>query len=270
MREGGSVRTLMQIGVVLAGLAVLWAMEAGGLRLQPLGQPRPVGTISEEGMALSRDAWATPLVPGRLLQGAWRASLGASPELLGGSTLLSPLRLLTTARGPEEDGPRGLGRWLGAQRRAGSREEAPRLRLSPGAGPGGVQPLRLLLPAEGPVTSPFGPRPSPFDGRREFHVGVDIGVPFGSAVRAAGDGLVLFAGRDEGYGQLLVLSHGDGVTTRYSHLGGGMASAGQRVEAGEVIAHVGRSGRTTGAHLHYELWVQGKPLNPRRYLTEAR
>ncbi|MBI2369484.1 MAG: M23 family metallopeptidase [Deltaproteobacteria bacterium] len=240
MREGGSVRTLMQIGVVLAGLAVLWAMEAGGLRLQPLGQPRPVGTISEEGMALSRDAWATPLVPGRLLQGAWRASLGASPELLGGSTLLSPLRLLTTARGPEEDGPRGLGRWLGAQRRAGSREEAPRLRLSPGAGPGGVQPLRLLLPAEGPVTS------------------------------AAGDGLVLFAGRDEGYGQLLVLSHGDGVTTRYSHLGGGMASAGQRVEAGEVIAHVGRSGRTTGAHLHYELWVQGKPLNPRRYLTEAR
>ena len=127
-----------------------------------------------------------------------------------------------------------------------------------------------LWPVIGPITSSFGQREDPLNaGEGEFHTGVDIGVSFGTAVRAAADGMVESAGLANGYGREVILNHGNGIETLYAHLSGFAVTAGEQVSKGQVIGYVGLSGRTTGPNLHYEVRIHNTPVNPHRFLRET-
>ncbi len=126
-----------------------------------------------------------------------------------------------------------------------------------------------LVPAAGRQTSRYGHRKSPFTGRRTMHRGVDIAAAAGSDVVAPGDGKVIYAGRSKAFGKIVILRHGFGIVTKFAHNSKLKVRKGQKVKRGEVIALVGSTGRSTGAHLHYEVWVNGKPANPKRFLLEA-
>jgi murein DD-endopeptidase MepM/ murein hydrolase activator NlpD len=123
-----------------------------------------------------------------------------------------------------------------------------------------------LWPVEGRITGAFGARVDPFSGEGAFHRGVDISAAYGSMIVAPADGVVSFADFSSGYGRMVVIEHGHGVTTRYGHLSAFAVTDGQHVQRGETIGYVGLSGRSTGPHLHYEVWVRGTPVNPYKYL----
>ncbi|MFH1102417.1 MAG: M23 family metallopeptidase [Pseudomonadota bacterium] len=120
--------------------------------------------------------------------------------------------------------------------------------------------------ADGLITSPFGYRKSPFTGEYEFHKGIDIGAPPGTPVLAAIDGVVTVSQGEGDLGNVLVIDHGQGMISRYAHIEKALKHAGDRVKAGEKIALVGNSGRSTGPHLHYEIRINGVPVNPDKYL----
>lgn len=120
----------------------------------------------------------------------------------------------------------------------------------------------LIWPLRGPVTSRFGFRRHPLFRRHHFHTGVDISAPRGTPVPAAHAGKVLFAGWYGGYGKLVILDHGDGVSTLYGHLSRISVRTGQSVSRRQVIGHVGSTGYSTGPHLHYEIRRNGRPVNP--------
>jgi murein DD-endopeptidase MepM/ murein hydrolase activator NlpD len=126
-----------------------------------------------------------------------------------------------------------------------------------------------LAPVSGFFSDGFGWRRDPIDGSREFHKGVDIVAPSGTPVRASADGLVTAAGRMAGYGSMIHLAHGYGLGTRYGHLSRVMVTPGQRVKRGDVIGLVGSTGRSTGPHLHYEVFRTGVQVDPRKYLGES-
>jgi murein DD-endopeptidase MepM/ murein hydrolase activator NlpD len=123
-----------------------------------------------------------------------------------------------------------------------------------------------LWPVRGLVTSPFGARMSPYGEGLEMHPGIDISAHYGLPVTAAGSGEVIFAGRDPGYGSLVIVDHGGQLDTLYGHLSALYVREGQSVRRGQAIGAVGATGRATGAHLHYEVRVNGAPVDPRRYL----
>lgn len=127
-----------------------------------------------------------------------------------------------------------------------------------------------IWPVNGPITSSFGEREDPIlAGEGEFHTGVDIAVSFGTPVHAAADGIVEKAGWETGYGRLVIISHGSGIETLYAHLSGFAITEGQQVHQGQVIGYVGRTGRTTGPNLHYEVRVHNTPVNPHRYMRQT-
>jgi murein DD-endopeptidase MepM/ murein hydrolase activator NlpD len=123
-----------------------------------------------------------------------------------------------------------------------------------------------IWPVQGWVSSPFGARTSPFTGKREFHKGLDISAPNGTPIYAPAKGNVIFTGRDGGYGLSMMIDHGSGIKTRYAHLHSIAIKRGQKVTRGELIAYVGSTGRSTGPHLHYEVRLNGVPVNPMRYV----
>jgi len=123
-----------------------------------------------------------------------------------------------------------------------------------------------LWPLEGSITSGFGVRLDPMNGEGAFHTGIDIAAPYGSPVRAGGDGEVTAAQLGSGYGQSVELDHGHNVMTLYAHLSAIAVLPGQHVIRGQVIGYVGQSGRATGPHLHYEVRVNNIPVNPLAYL----
>lgn len=134
--------------------------------------------------------------------------------------------------------------------------------------------LRMLktLPVDAPLshyreTSPFGPRVDPINDREGFHPGVDLAAPYGSPVYATAPGVVTFAGWDDGYGKIVRIDHGHGLSTGYAHLHRYTVVVGERVAAGTVIGYVGTTGRTTGPHVHYEVRLNGKPVNPAAFLA---
>ncbi len=131
---------------------------------------------------------------------------------------------------------------------------------------GGSTPGRFRFPADGPITSPFGERMHPIFHTMRMHTGIDIGAGYGSAVRAGGDGVVVLAGPASGYGNAIVVDHGGGIATLYGHLSRFAVHAGQRVTAGQTIGAVGNTGNSTGPHLHFEVRVQGVPVDPMPYL----
>lgn len=125
-----------------------------------------------------------------------------------------------------------------------------------------------IAPARGILTSGYGMRRDPLSGSRAFHQGVDIASAPGQAVRATADGLVVRAGNLGGLGRAVVIAHGFGTTTRYGHLARLAVTPGNEVRRGDVIGYVGNTGRSTGYHLHYEVHVDGKPVDPTTYLLE--
>ena len=125
-----------------------------------------------------------------------------------------------------------------------------------------------IKPARGWFTSRFGYRISPFTGRPVMHNGVDIAASPGSPIYAPADGIVSFAGYDAGYGKLVSIDNGYGVTTRFGHTSQIFVEVGQRVHRRDVIAAVGSTGRSTGPHCHYEVRVNGVPVDPMNYILD--
>jgi len=126
-----------------------------------------------------------------------------------------------------------------------------------------------LWPVVGRITGVFGERLDPFSGEGAFHSGLDIASRYGDEIRATGDGIVDTVEQRAGYGRLVIVDHGFGVTTWYGHLSGFNVQVGMRVKCGDVIGYEGDSGRSTGPHLHYEVRIYNTPVNPWRYLRNV-
>ena len=112
------------------------------------------------------------------------------------------------------------------------------------------------------ITSYFGTRDTGIDGASTFHNGVDLGAPYGTPIYASEDGQVTFAGSSSGYGLLVKISHGGGVETRYGHCSTLLVKSGQYVEKGDIIALVGSTGVSSGNHVHFEVRINGTPVDP--------
>ena len=251
--EGDPVRAALGGTVTFAGQVarVGWVTvdHGGGLRTTygPL-QPRAVraGRLVAAGDRL-----------GRLAAGArhldWGARLGdAYIDPLG---LLGPWQVhLVDPRRPAHD-------LAGAQALAAPPSGAA---ARPPGGVAGAAGLRW--PVAGVVTSPFGLRVHPLTGQRRLHAGIDLAAPTGTAVTAPAGGRVTIAGVAGGYGLLVVLDHGGGVTTRYAHLSRLSVRPGQRVAAGAVLGAVGSTGLSSGAHLHFEVRRHGVAVDPLPWL----
>jgi murein DD-endopeptidase MepM/ murein hydrolase activator NlpD len=143
------------------------------------------------------------------------------------------------------------------------------LRLLAVPGLGDLASTPSLWPVIGHLTGSFGERMDPFSGEGAFHTGVDISSQYGDAVRATADGVVIEANERAGYGRLVVVDHGYGLTTYYGHLSSFNVLPGQQLRRGDTIGNVGVSGRSTGPHVHYEVRINGAPVNPMRYLRQA-
>ena len=121
-------------------------------------------------------------------------------------------------------------------------------------------------PVRGEISGGFGQRMDPLSGEGAFHSGVDISASMGTEVAATADGVIIFADRESGYGKEILIDHGAGITTRYGHLSQIYVVVGQQVAQGQIIGAVGRTGKTTGPHLHYEVRINQTPVNPSKYL----
>jgi murein DD-endopeptidase MepM/ murein hydrolase activator NlpD len=128
-----------------------------------------------------------------------------------------------------------------------------------------------IWPVMGRLESGFGGRRNPFSGLGyEFHSGQDIDAPPGAPVVAGASGIITFVGWQNGYGQLVVIDHGGGLTTRYGHLSDIDVEVGRLVTRGEAIGKIGSTGRSTGPHLHYEVRINDEPVNPLQYLISEK
>jgi murein DD-endopeptidase MepM/ murein hydrolase activator NlpD len=123
-------------------------------------------------------------------------------------------------------------------------------------------PVSLRLPVHGAIRSVFGPRRDPINGRQRFHKGIDIAAPRGTPIAAAGAGTVIFAGRNHGYGNMVMIEHADGRRTLYGHAERLFVTAGDTVAAGQTIAAVGSTGHSTGPHVHFEVRENNRAVNP--------
>jgi murein DD-endopeptidase MepM/ murein hydrolase activator NlpD len=124
----------------------------------------------------------------------------------------------------------------------------------------------FAYPSDAPTSSPFGWRMHPVLGYRRFHAGLDFAASYGSTIRAADSGTVIFAGWYGGYGKAVIINHGKGITTLYGHTSELYVTEGQGVQRGQAIAAVGSTGLSTGPHLHFEVRRDGTPINPADYL----
>ncbi|MEK7708617.1 MAG: M23 family metallopeptidase [Pseudomonadota bacterium] len=133
---------------------------------------------------------------------------------------------------------------------------------------------KYVLPSEMPVdtdwySSGYGYRIDPFTGKRAFHEGVDFSAEIGTPIKAAAGGVVVFSDRHPEYGNMIEIDHGDSLVSRYAHASKRLVELGQVVLQGQKIAEVGNTGRSTGAHLHFEIRHRDKPLNPSKFLKKS-
>jgi murein DD-endopeptidase MepM/ murein hydrolase activator NlpD len=126
------------------------------------------------------------------------------------------------------------------------------------------------MPADGYISSYFGVRADPFDGRAARHTGLDIAVPFGTAVHTVAEGMVTYVGVRSGYGNVVEIDHGNGYMTRYAHNSKLLVRPGQHVRVGDEIAEAGSTGRSTGSHVHFEVWYDGRVMNPLAFVKNHR
>ena len=124
----------------------------------------------------------------------------------------------------------------------------------------------FVVPAEGRITSAFGLRRDPFHRRRRFHAGIDIANRKMTKVKAAANGVITYAAWRGGHGRTIIIDHGNGYETKYSHLRKFTVRKGDKVRAGDIIAGMGSTGRSTGTHLHFEIRKDNKPVDPLSYL----
>lgn len=129
--------------------------------------------------------------------------------------------------------------------------------------------LPTQWPVGGKITSKFGQRRDPITRRISFHKGIDIAASYGVKIKAAGSGKVIFVGYYNEYGQAVIIDHGDGITTLYGHASKILVKKGELVNKDTVIANVGSSGRSTGAHLHFEIRINNNPVDPTKYLDKT-
>ena len=123
-----------------------------------------------------------------------------------------------------------------------------------------------VSPVNGWITSDFGERISPFTGSHGPHKGVDLASPIGTPIRAPADGVVIFSGLKEGYGNFIMIAHSSGIVSRYGHNSQNLVQPGQKILRGDQIGTVGMTGQTTGPHLHYEVLVNGVNVNPKKFI----
>jgi murein DD-endopeptidase MepM/ murein hydrolase activator NlpD len=143
------------------------------------------------------------------------------------------------------------------------------LRLIPGTAFADSSYTPSMWPVLGHITDGFGERLDPFSGEGAFHTGVDVASDYGAPVHATADGIVTIAQDHAGYGRLVVVDHGFGITTWYAHLSSISAVSGTRIKRGEVVGYTGISGRSTGPHVHYEVRMNNAPINPWRYMKSS-
>ncbi len=134
-----------------------------------------------------------------------------------------------------------------------------------------LQEVRRILPLTPPlgqfrISSAYGERKDPFTGEKSHHAGVDLVAPLGSGIRATAPGRIVFAGKRDGYGRIIEIDHGHGITTRFAHLSKILVEDGQLVERGQKIGTLGNSGRSSGPHLHYEIRSWDQALNPIKFM----
>jgi murein DD-endopeptidase MepM/ murein hydrolase activator NlpD len=220
--------------------------------------------VTQEKRALSARVQQQAILRGQLL---------ASQNQLSGtrtsrSTALKATKAQIAAEVAESDALAAASQQVAAQLRAAAARAAatapsPSGETASGAPTSGVPtvaPSGLAWPVSGPITSPFGPR----WGR--MHEGIDFGVPSGTPIHAAAAGTVIYCGWMEGYGNLTVIDHGGGIGTAYGHQSSISVSCNQQVTQGQVIGAVGSTGHSTGPHLHFEVRVNGTPVDPLGYL----
>jgi murein DD-endopeptidase MepM/ murein hydrolase activator NlpD len=121
-------------------------------------------------------------------------------------------------------------------------------------------------PVEGNISSPYGERDNPITGERTFHSGVDISATSGTPIRVTADGVVSYAGWTQSSGYVVLVEHGCGFSTAYAHNKSNAVKIGQRVKRREIIGYIGSTGKSTGPHVHYEVWEKGKRINPSKFL----
>ena len=126
-----------------------------------------------------------------------------------------------------------------------------------------------IAPVNGWWASGFGLRISPFTAKKTWHMGIDIATSQGTPIYAPADGVIIYCGEKPGFGKFLAIAHGYGVVTRYGHNSQNLVQAGQRVKRGDQIAAVGMTGRTTGPHLHYEVLVNGRNVDPKKFVLDT-
>ena len=144
------------------------------------------------------------------------------------------------------------------------------LRSSPDTTPG---PSGFIRPVSGPITSPFGYRTDPITGATAFHSGIDFGASCGTPIKAAATGTVFQVvpeASSGGYGNMTIIKHGGNIATLYGHQSSIVVSPGQTVLIGQTIGYVGSTGKSTGCHLHWEVRVNGTPVNPAAYCRRLR
>ena len=185
--------------------------------------------------------------------------LGLDPAVMlrtaDNSAMGGPLELLATGRNGEID-PRFERLGLSLARMAALER-----------GLDGIPQVRPAAIAE--ISSGFGYRSDPFTRRAAMHSGIDFKGPIGAPIYAAADGVVSFVGRKSGYGNVVEISHGNGLLTRYAHMSRFATRVGQRVAAGDQIGGIGNTGRSTGPHLHFEVRINDRAVNPRPFLEMA-
>ncbi|MWV26300.1 peptidoglycan DD-metalloendopeptidase family protein [Erythrobacter sp. GH3-10] len=134
----------------------------------------------------------------------------------------------------------------------------------------GLSQIPQVMPADlNSISSGFGPRRDPFRGTAAMHRGLDFRAPHGSPIHAAADGRVSYVGWKSGYGKVVEIDHGAGMVTRYAHMSSFNSKVGVKVDAGDVIGAIGSTGRSTGPHLHFEVRINNKAVNPRPFLETA-
>ena len=227
-------------------------LRLGGTVVVGAGVP-----TANTGRAMRVGAYATTGLPGvgAVVAKSRSGAIGLVPEA-GALVDFPPVR---DAAAPRRPAPRRAG---GAARPADRTGVADRARPPAAAAPGtarGANPW--VLPAQGPVASPFGPRAG------EFHPGLDLAAPLGAPIVAAADGVVTSAGPAAGFGNAVVIAHDPGVETVYGHMRYWFVRPGQRVRAGQLIALVGSEGKSTGPHLHFEVHLAGKLTDPDAWLV---
>ena len=256
----GAAAAALVVASALGALVGDWV----SLRQLPRGdrallgeQRRSLETITRRVAELSREAEAWRALHGRI----WEA-LGPDPPAtppaggIGGGVRPSPLRAvrgdldrLAEIVAEEGENLRALDRLMARVGRA-------------------LAALPSQWPVRGPVNSEFGRRPSPWAPGSEFHGGIDIGAPNGTAVYSAAAGMVVTAGPLGDRGLTVTIDHGQEVRTQYAHLSRISVNPGQSIARGALIGFTGNTGRSTGPHLHYEIVVHGQPVNPRAFLWE--